>query len=123
MTNFFMIRGSLKTLKVVCWVTSIISVAAFFLLALYTPEVALFDSTSQRDQEIQRIKAEQDISRLQSIAIMNVSVGYGTGATATLLCRVALVTELVVITASIVNLVQIRKLARVSKRPVAESGS
>jgi hypothetical protein len=92
-----------------------ISAAAFLLLALYTPEVALFKGTGQRDQEIQSIKAETDISRLQQRATMYVSAGYGTGSTATFLCRVALVTELVVIAGSILGLVQIQKLRRANK--------
>jgi hypothetical protein len=92
-----------------------VSVAVFFLLALYTPEVALFGGTIQRDQAIRSIKAETDISRLQQMATMYVSAGYGTGATATSLCRAALVAELLVAAGSAVSLVQLRRLKQANK--------
>jgi hypothetical protein len=108
-------RRSLNTLATVCWTVLLLSVVVLFLFALLTPEVALFSSTSQRDQEIRSIKAETDISRLQQMATMYVSAGYGTGATATLLCRVALVTELLVVAGSVASLVQIRRLRQANQ--------
>ena len=106
---------SLNTLATVCWTALVLSAVVFFLFALLTPEVALFRNMSQRDQEIRSIKEETDISRLQQRAIMYVAAEYGTGTTATLLCRVALVAELLVGAGAIVSLAQIRKLRQADK--------
>ena len=74
--------------------------------------MALYNSTIRRDEEIRSIKTETDVSRLQQMATMYVSAGYGTGATATVLCRVALGAELLIIAGSIVSLVQVRRIRR-----------
>jgi len=103
---------SLNRLATIWWVTLLVCVAVLFIFLLLTPEVALFGSTSERDAEIHSIKSETDASRLQKIAVMYVSVGYGTGTTATLLCRIALGTLLVVIAGSVTGLVQVRRIRR-----------
>ena len=107
-----MTSRSLTKIAAASWLALLLSVASLFIFALLTPEVALFTTVSDRDAEIQSIKAETDISRLQQTAVNHVSASYGTGTTATLLCRIALVTLLVVIIGSISSLVQIRRLRK-----------
>jgi hypothetical protein len=99
-------------LAVVSWLTLSLAIVARLFFGLLTPEVALITTTSNRDAKIQSIKAETDIIRLQAEAEYLVAASYGTGTTATFLCRVALFTLLVVIVGSVVSLVQIRRLQR-----------
>jgi uncharacterized membrane protein SpoIIM required for sporulation len=107
-----MVSPSFNRLAAVWWITLLVSVGVFFIFALLTPEVALFDNASERDAAIQNIKSETNTDQLQQTVKMYISAGYGTGATATGLCRIALVTFLLFIIGSVVGLVQIRRLRR-----------
>ncbi len=92
--------------------TLLVSTAVLFLFLLNTPEVALYSNSVERDKDIHSVKEEADVSRLQEQAKMYIEVCYATGATATLLCRVALVSQLIVIGGAVVGLIQIRRVRR-----------
>jgi hypothetical protein len=89
-----------------------VSVAVFFIFALYMPEVALFKNTSARDAAIQSIKSETVAGRLQQTASIYVSASYATGTTATVLCCIALGTLLLVSVGSVVGLIQVRRMEK-----------
>ncbi len=107
-----MTSHTLNRLTAVWWAILLVSVVVLFIFALFTPEVALVGSSTARDAAIQSIKSEADVGRLQQTATMYVSVGYGIGATATVLCRTAVGAFLLVIVGSIAGLVQIHRIKK-----------
>jgi hypothetical protein len=114
---------SLNTLATVCWLTLLLSVAVLFLFLLNTPEVTLYRDTAERDKAIRAIKEEADVSRLQQEATWRVSGGYATGATATLLCRVALVAQVLIISGAVVSLINVRRIRRAFDESEREGAS
>lgn len=103
---------ALNLLAVVWGLMLLVSVAAFLVFALRTPGVAFFSSPGARDAEIQSINSVTDIGLLQRKAVLDVSEGYATGATATALCHIALGTLLFMIMGSIAGLLLIRWMKR-----------
>jgi hypothetical protein len=103
---------SLNTVATICWLTLLLSAIVLFLFLLLTPEVAIIGSTSRRDEEIHSINAETNISIVQQMATTTLSASYGTGTTATMLCRVAIVVLLFVVIGSIISLVHVRRVRK-----------
>ena len=99
-------------LAAVWWLMLLVSAIALVLFAFLTPDVAYFTSTITRDAEIHSINSVTDIGLLQRKAVLDVSEGYATGATATFLCHFALYTLSFMIVGSIVGLLLIRWMKR-----------
>jgi hypothetical protein len=108
----FMISFSFNLLKAVWGLMMLVSLAAFIVIAVLTPRVAFFGSTSARDAEIASIKSVRDVGVLQDKAAFDVSQGYANGATATFLCYVALGTLLFLILGSTAGLLLVRWIKR-----------
>jgi len=107
-----MIFFSLNLLAAVWGLMWLVSAAALIVFALLTPGVAFFGSTGARDAEIQSINSINDIGVLQHKAAFDVSQGYANGATATLLCHIALGTLLFMIIGSTAGLLLVRWIKR-----------
>ena len=103
-----MIFISLNLLSVVWAAMLLVSVIALLVLALLAPKVAFYSSTSARDAEIHSIQSVTDIGLLQRKAVLDVSEGYASGATATSLCHVALGALLLMIIVSVTGLLLVR---------------
>jgi len=108
----FMIFLSLHLLAAVWWLMLLVSAAVLIVFAWHTPGVAFFGSPGARDAEIQSIKSVTDIGLLQSKAVLDVSEGSASSATATFLCHVALGTFLLMILGSIAGLLLVRWMKR-----------
>ena len=92
--------------------TLLLSGAVLFLFLLFTPEVAVYSDTAERDKDIRSVKAETDVSKLQQMAALHVSASYATGTTATLLCRIALVSQVLITGGAVVGLIHMRRVRR-----------
>ena len=103
---------ALNLLAAVWGLMLLVSAAVLVIFALLTPKVAFLNSASARDAEIHSIKSVTDIGLLQRKAVLDVSEGYATGATATFLCQVALGTLLLMMVGSIGGLLLIRWMKR-----------
>lgn len=103
-----MIFRALNLLSAVWGLLVLVSVAALLVFALLTPKVAFFNSAGARDTEIHSIKSVTDVGLLQRKAVLDVSEGYASGATATFLCHLAIVTLLLIIVGSIGGLLLVR---------------
>jgi len=90
----------------------LVSLAAFFAFAWFTPGVAYFDSISARDAEIASINSLTGVDVLQRKAAFDVLKGYDNGVTATFLCHVALGTLLFIIIGSTAGLLLVRWIKR-----------
>jgi len=104
----FMVFLSFNLLRVVCGLMLLFSVATLIVIAVYTPRVAYFGSTDDRDAEIQTINSAVDLGVLKDKAAYDVSVGYDNGATATWLCYITIGTCVFMIAGSIAGLVLVR---------------
>ena len=108
----FMVFFSINLLAAVWGLMLLVSVVALFVFTVLTSDVAFFNSNEARDAEIQSIKSVTDVGLLQQKAVLDVSEGYTTGATATFLCHIALDTLLLVIIGSIGGLLLVRWMKR-----------
>lgn len=107
-----MIFRALNLLAAVWALMALVSATVLIVFALFTPEVAFFNSPGARDAEIHSIQSATDVGLLQSKAVLDVSQGYAIGATATFLCHIALGTLLFMIVGSIAGLLLIRWMKR-----------
>lgn len=103
---------ALNLLAVIWGLMLLVSAIVLVIFALLTPRVAFFSSPAARDAEIHSINSVTDVGLLQHKAVMDVSKGYATGATATFLCRIALGALLFFIIGSIGGLLLIRRLKK-----------
>jgi len=103
---------ALNVLAAVWGLMLLVSAAALVVFALLTSGVTFFSSASARDAEIHSIKSVTDVGLLQQKAVLDVSEGYATGATATFLCQIALGTLLFMVIGSIGGLLLIRWMKR-----------
>lgn len=113
-TSQLMAPRRFKIIAVTTWLTLFVAIVALFCFVFLAPDVSLFATESSRDNHIEMIKAENDLRRLQQMAVFDVSTSYVTGANATTVCRIAGCTLLIVVVGSVTSLVQIGKLQKKS---------
>jgi hypothetical protein len=107
-----MITRSLNQLSAVWLLTLLASVAALWILASLSPEVASIHDASWVSAQIARINSETDVDRLREMAIHDYSGFIQTSAVATFLCRIALGTLTIVIIAAVGGLFQIWRIKK-----------
>ena len=110
----------LNRLAVVLWAILILSAAVFFIFALLSPETQFLDAKG-RDDWMSLIKTATDIDRLRNIAGNVVSLGWATGSTSILLCRLAMGAFFIIMSGSVIGLFQIRKMKRHTTQPANKS--
>lgn len=108
----FMPPRSLNLVVTVWWVILFLSVGMLFIFMLLTPEVAVFDSHSKQNEEIQNIRVETNLVFLQQRAVIDVQLAGATNSTAKGLCYLAQGAFLLIFGGSIAGLLQIRRLKK-----------
>jgi len=111
-SSAWMISLSLNLLAAVWWLTLLVSAAVLIVFAWHASDVTFFSSPGARDAEIQSIKSVTDVGLLQNKAVLDVSEGSASSATATFLCHIALGTLLFMIIGSIGGLLLTRWMKR-----------
>ena len=107
---------SLNLVVTVWWVILFLSVGMLFVFMLLTPEVAVFDSHSKQNEEIQNIRVETNLVFLQQRAVIDVQLAGATNSTAKGLCYLAQGAFLLIFGGSIAGLLQIRRLKKLLKK-------
>lgn len=101
----------LNRIAVFLWIILFLSAAVFFILALLAPETQLFDA-KQKEEWISLVKTTTDIDRLRNIAANIITLGWATGSTAIWLCRLSIITLLVIVCGAIFSLFQIKRMKK-----------
>ena len=110
-SRIYMTPRSSRKLAAILWVILLLSAAVFLIFALLSAEIKSMDARQQADWA-DLVKSATDIERLRNIAENLLSFCSITGGTTIDLCRLAVGASFLIMSGSVIGLLQVRKMKR-----------
>jgi hypothetical protein len=107
----------LKTLQIVSWLTFLLCTPVVLFIAISAANTVMMAGPEARDESVRTIESSTDLRYVQQRAVALIKGAAFTSRLSMFLCRLAVVTMLLVMVGAGISLIQIRRLRKQLNEP------